>query len=97
MYWSESELQLFLVHSRSLHWMQHDDPICHFMNGVSEVLLVLDNLLCSQVAILLLLLHVGKTPMMLVRQLNMLVAYRLYYMLEIPVPQEIHWRLCQSV
>jgi hypothetical protein len=74
MYWREYELQLLLVHSHSLHQMQHylTPSVIYVMNWESEVLLVLDNLLCAQVAILLLLLHVGNI--------------RLCYMLETPVP-----------
>ncbi len=55
--WTESELQLVLVHSRSLHRMQHylTPSVIFVMNWESEVLLVWINLLCAQVAILLLL------------------------------------------
>ena len=61
--WRESELQLFLVHSRSLHRMQHylTPSVIYVMNWESEDLLVLD-LLCAQVANCLYCLHVGGIP-----------------------------------
>ena len=42
--WRESELQLFLVHSRSLHRMQHylTPSVIYVMNWELEFLLVLD-------------------------------------------------------
>ena len=44
MYWSEYELQLFFVYSRSLHWMLHYliPSVIYVMNWESDVLLVLD-------------------------------------------------------